>query len=341
MAILMLSVLACNQTKRVNETSGNVTSALKSINCGSLAHFRGIQAVTDKIVWLSGTKGTVLKTENGGKKWVDITVPNCENLDFRDIHALDKNRAWVMSSGNGVKVFYTDNGGESWKLQFEDTNPKVFLDGMDFFNETDGVIYGDPINGVMDVLITKDGGLNWQRVPVEKLPPSLKNEAGFAASGTGVVHFGELIWMATGGADFSRIIRSNDAGDNWEVFNTPIKGGEGAGIFSIAFKDELMGVAVGGDYIDSTSVAYNCAYTADGGKSWELAEKNGPRGYRSCVVIDEKGTAVACGRTGIDKSSDFKTWTAVSNEGYYTADAGENHIWLAGRKGKVAILKNY
>ena len=47
----------------------------------SLAHFRGVQALSDSVVWISGTGGTVLFTENGGKKWKDVTVPNlCQFL---------------------------------------------------------------------------------------------------------------------------------------------------------------------------------------------------------------------------------------------------------------------
>ncbi len=305
----------------------------------SKAHFRGIQAVTDELVWVSGTEGTVLQTENGGEKWKDISVPDCEALDFRDIHALDKNRAWVMSSGNGVKIFYTENGGRKWNLQFEDTAKAVFFDGMDFSDEYNGIAYGDPISGAMDVLITRDGGENWNRVAKGSIPTAWEDEAGFAASGTGIVNRGKNIWMATGGGEISRIIKSEDAGKTWNVTKTPIIGGNGAGIFSMAFKDDLNGVVVGGDYVDSTRVAYNCAFTSNGGANWTLVEKNGPRGYRSCVAITKSGTAVTCGRTGIDKSSDFKEWKAVSDEGFFTCSSRNQVVWLAGRRGKIGRLK--
>jgi photosystem II stability/assembly factor-like uncharacterized protein len=305
----------------------------------SLAHFRGVQAVSDDVVWVSGTGGTVLLTENGGKKWKDVTVPACDSLDFRDIHALDAKRAWVMSSGNGARIYHTKNSGKTWVLQFEDANPKVFLDGMDFSDELNGVAYGDPVSESMDILLTSNGGETWTRIPSDITPVALKDEAGFAASGTGVVYSGNTIWMATGGGEISRILKSEDKGQNWEVFMTPILGGAGKGIFSMAMKDELNGVAVGGDYVDSTQVKFNCAFTADGGEKWELVEINGPLGYRSCVVITKTGLAIACGRTGIDSSVDFKNWTSISEEGYFTCDAGEELVWLAGRSGRVAKMR--
>jgi photosystem II stability/assembly factor-like uncharacterized protein len=338
---ILIALFSCSDSKTTNGSVKQETTILKPINCNSSAHFRGIQAVTDKLVWLSGTSGTVLRTEDGGKKWLDISVPDCQKLDFRDIHALNKNTAWVMSSGNGVRIYHTSDGGVNWNLQFQDTSSVVFMDGMDFYNSKEGIVYGDPVKGVMDALVTKDGGKNWSRSLENKLPPTLKGEAGFAASGTGVVHRGQNIWMATGGGEVSRIMKSEDSGENWNVIETPIKGGAGVGIFSMAFRDDLKGVVVGGSYIDSTNVADNCAYTEDGGLTWTKVENNGPKGFRSCVVVDNQGVAVACGRTGIDKSLDFKNWTPISNAGYFTADLGKKYIWLAGRRGSVAVLMKY
>jgi photosystem II stability/assembly factor-like uncharacterized protein len=331
--ILLLSCSTIKQVAPITE------KRVIQVEVPSLAHFRGVQAVSDNVVWTSGTGGTVLLTENGGKKWKDVTVPHCDSLDFRDIHALDAKRAWVMSSGNGARIYHTKNSGKTWVLQFEDSNPKVFLDGMDFSDELNGVAYGDPVSKSMDVLITSNGGETWTRIPSAIIPVALKDEAGFAASGTGVVYSGNTIWMATGGGESSRVLKSEDKGQNWEVFMTPIIGGVGQGIFSMAMKDKLNGVAVGGDYVDSTRVTYNCAFTIDGGKNWELVEKNGPLGYRSCVAITNSGLAVACGRTGIDSSLDFKNWTSNSEEGYFTCDAGEELVWFAGRSGRVARMR--
>ncbi|MFL6373085.1 MAG: oxidoreductase, partial [Pyrinomonadaceae bacterium] len=49
------------------------------------ASFRGLAVVNEKIVWASGTGGTVIRTIDGGKTWNVIIVPGAEKLDFRDI----------------------------------------------------------------------------------------------------------------------------------------------------------------------------------------------------------------------------------------------------------------
>ncbi len=334
--LVLISAILLFSCIRTQDTSERVRIYKEETK--TKAHFRGIQAISESTVWLSGTDGTVLLTTDGGQNWINRSVPDNEGIDFRDIHALDVSRAWVMSSGNGVKIYYTSDGGETWKLQFEDKNPKVFMDGMDFSDENQGVVYGDPISGVMDVLLTDDGGITWTRVSKEELPQALEGEAGFAASGTGAVYKGETIWLATGGAKASRILKSEDKGESWKVYNTPVKGGEGAGVFSMAFKNELEGIVVGGNYLDSTSMKYNCAYTNDGGLNWSLVEKNNPLGYRSCVTFTASGTAIACGRTGIDISNNSTTWKSFSKEGFFTADSYGEVVWLAGRSGKVGRL---
>ena len=56
------------------------------------ASFRGLSVVNEKIVWASGTDGTVIRTIDYGKTWNVMTVPGAEKLDFRDIEAFDANK---------------------------------------------------------------------------------------------------------------------------------------------------------------------------------------------------------------------------------------------------------
>ena len=46
------------------------------------ASFRGLAVVNEKIIWASGTGGTVIRTIDGGKTWNVITVPGAEKLDL-------------------------------------------------------------------------------------------------------------------------------------------------------------------------------------------------------------------------------------------------------------------
>jgi photosystem II stability/assembly factor-like uncharacterized protein len=53
------------------------------------ASLRGLCAVSAKVVWASGTRGTFLRTIDGGATWQVGTVQGAENLDFRDVDAFD------------------------------------------------------------------------------------------------------------------------------------------------------------------------------------------------------------------------------------------------------------
>src|SRR5687768_6284349 len=68
---------------------------------GTTASFRGLSVIDDRIAWASGTRGTVVRTTDGGATWRVMTVPGADSLDFRDISAFDARRAYVLSIGNG------------------------------------------------------------------------------------------------------------------------------------------------------------------------------------------------------------------------------------------------
>src|SRR3954452_5435644 len=66
---------------------------------GVEARLRGVSAVSDTVVWASGTGGTVLRTSDGGVTWARLTVPDANQLDFRDIDAVGAESAYVLSIG--------------------------------------------------------------------------------------------------------------------------------------------------------------------------------------------------------------------------------------------------
>src|SRR5882762_8684087 len=57
---------------------------IELLTSGTHSSFRGLSVVSDKIVWVSGSNGTVGKSLDGGKNWEWITVPDYTKRDFRD-----------------------------------------------------------------------------------------------------------------------------------------------------------------------------------------------------------------------------------------------------------------
>ena len=304
-------------------------------------HLRGLAVVDDQVVWASGQHNTIIKTTNGGNTWQTFKISDDHDLDLRDIEAFNEDTALVISAGRPCKIYKTIDGGNSWSEKYYDDRESVFFDGMDFWDEQNGIAYGDPIDQHFTIIITSNGGETWRSLDSASLPKSLPDEAGFAASGTGIVAMAQdRVWLATGGATSARVFFSNDKGVSWNVSNVPLKSGEGTGIFSISFVDENNGIALGGNYIDSTDKSANCAITNDGGKTWILITEKNPNGYRSCVAVSNNGNlAITVGRTGSEFSTNHgRTWKHLGSEGYFSCGFGQKTAWAVGRSGKMAKL---
>lgn len=311
---------------------------------GVAARLRGVSAVSGKVAWASGTNGTVLKTTNGGDSWTAMTVPGAEQLDLRDIDAFSDKTAYVLSIGNGPasRIFKTTDGGKRWTLQFANQDPKVFLDAMDFWSEDRGIAFSDAVDEGFVVFITENGGRAWTRIPRDRLPPALPNEGAYAASGTNVTTHGkDRVWIGTAA---SRVLYSADRGRTWTVARTPLPTSQSAGIFSIAFRDAMHGVVVGGDYQREGEAVDNAAVTSDGGRTWTLAR--GLSGYRSVVAHrpGSKSQWIAVGPQGSDLSmDDGRTWTPLPGAGFHTFSFAKNGRvgWAAGERGAIARLEGF
>lgn len=270
--------------------------------------FRGLSVVNQKVVWVSGTGGTVLRTIDGGKDWENISVPNMEKIDFRDVEGFNKNTAIVMGIASPARFYKTTDGGQNWKLVYFDDREGVFFDGMSFWNKNDGIAFSDPVDGQHLLIRTTDGGNTWHEIPKEGFPHKLNPEFGFAASGTGIpVQGRKTVWLGMGGVK-SRVFKSEDGGMNWSVAETPVvHGGQSTGIYSVAFKNKKVGISVGGDYTNQ-SIKNTMAYTNDGGATWHLPEKQTHQ-YRECVAHYRGNIFFAVGPSGFDMTTDNgKNW---------------------------------
>jgi len=102
---------------------------------GVTVRLRGVSAVSDRVGWASGSGSTVLRTADGGATWQKLTVTS-DQLDFRDIDAIDARTAYVLSIGNGPasRIYKTSDAGATWSLQFKNEDPKAFYDAMSFWD---------------------------------------------------------------------------------------------------------------------------------------------------------------------------------------------------------------
>ncbi len=304
---------------------------------------QAVSPVSSSVVWVSGQGGTVVRTLDGGAVWNARVVPGADSLQFRDVHGVDANRAYVLSAGAGElsRIYKTLNGGDSWELQFKNDEPEGFYDCFDFWDEQRGVAYGDAVNGELRILVTADGGATWTQVPGETLPAAQPGEGGFAASGTCVeVWEGGRAWISTGNAETARVLISEDWGRSWRAVETPLISGEAAGSTTITFRDHLNGLVLGGDLANRKGHTDNVAVSRDGGFTWLLAGRPQLPGavYGAAFMPHSPApTAIAVGPGGADYSVDNgRSWVSLDGQEYWgVAAVSGSAAWIVGPEGRI------
>jgi photosystem II stability/assembly factor-like uncharacterized protein len=314
---------------------------------GTTVRLRGVSAVSARVAWASGDRGTYLRTVDGGATWRAGVVPGAESLDFRDVDAFDERTAYLLAIGEGARsrIYKTTDGGRSWRLQFTNPHPAGFFDCMAFWDERRGFAMSDPVSGRFVVVTTEDGGRTWRETAAAGMPPALEGEGAFAASGTcAAVEGRNNAWFGTGGPNGARVFRTTDGGRTWRVSPAPLARGKSAGVFSLVFFDARRGVAVGGDYTKEADGEAVAAYTEDGGRTWRPVTGEGPGGYRSCVARFDTGrrteTLVAVGPNGADVTTDGgRSWARLGTEGFHAASFAAGTGWAVGEGGRIARLR--
>ncbi len=191
-AVALCSATACTTSSTRDELpslSLLSTPTLTAQQSGTAALLQAISAVDERIVWVSGHAGTYVRTLDGGETWVAGRVPGADTLQFRDVHAISADTAWLMSAGNGElsRIFRTTDGGRTWIQQHLNREPDAFFDCMTFWDSRRGIVFSDAVRSDHFILMTSDGGEHWERIPPGRLPPAAAGQGGFAASGTCIV----------------------------------------------------------------------------------------------------------------------------------------------------------
>ena len=310
---------------------------------GTTNRLQAISPVTPRIAWASGVGGTFAVTTDGGATWHAGVVPGAETLQFRDIEGVNARVAYLMSAGPGEdsRVYKTEDGGQTWTLQFQNQNPDAFYDCFAFWTPDRGITFSDAVNGRFPVIRTTDGR-TWQDIG-DLLPAAQPGEAGFAASGTCVtVQGGKRAWIATGGAEKARILATIDGGESWQAYDTPIvQGTPSSGGLSVDFRDPNHGILGGGELAAPGDLSENVARSSDGGRTWELAAPTPfPGAVYGLSYVRGLGqrTVVATGPAGAAWSPDEgETWVVLPGTTNYwaVAFASPQAGWLVGTEGRI------
>lgn len=343
--ILWLGV-GCQTQPKGEEPSVQIpqTLSIASIDTFAFASsIRALEVVDDSTIWWAGSAGKYGYSLDGGQTWMldsikrDTLVPH-----FRSI-AVTSEAVFLLSIASPALLFRSTDQGAQWDLVYQEDHEAAFYDAMAFWNDQEGIAMGDPTDGCLSVIRTKDSGLNWEKLSCEQLPPAEEGEAAFAASNSNIALAGTEAWIVSGGKR-ARVFHSPDRGDSWSVADSPIaEGDQMTGIFSVDFYDAERGIIFGGDWNKKEINSKNKALSMDGGQSWMLLVDGAGPGYQSCVKFlpDSDAQAIlTCGIPGIHFSGDQgQNWQKLSDDSWYTMGFGSTWetTWLAGN-GKLGKI---
>ncbi len=322
------------------------TPAIRSqvVESGTNAVLQAVSPVNEEVVWVSGHRGVILRSLDGGLTWAPVPAPAGDTLQFRDVKAFSTEEAVVLSAGTGAlsRIYRTDDAGRSWHTSFLMEHPQGFLDCLDFWDGRRGFAYGDAIDGAPYVLLTDDGGRTWWRAPVDGLPAAREGEGGFAASGTcAEAGEGGRGWIATGAGGSARVLGTTDHGSSWSASDLPIATGSMAGAFTIAVYAGQPTMILGGDLGREEEVVANAARPAEG-KGWTQTAVPAPMSgavYGSAASGPEE--VVAFGPAGSAYTPDAgRSWQDLPEveawAGAFHAGAGKG--WAVGTRGRIWVL---
>jgi len=334
----------CNPEQRITVQHDFSEVTVETIFKDSIS-IRAIE-LDNELLMFAGSNNTygTFKIDNT----LTVGNKNIQTIDFegKKVHfraiADTSTDFFLLSIASPALLYKINKDTGATELVYREDHEKVFYDAMVFWDDKEGIAMGDPTDGCLSIIITRDGGSTWNKVSCDDLPESAKGEAAFAASNGNIAVVGNHTWIVSGGMK-SRVFYSSDRGVSWKVSETPIiQGTETTGAYSMDFYDENNGVIYGGDYTKPEENKRNKAITTDGGATWDLIADGVGAVYKSCIrYIPNSGgkEMIALGFTGISISNDSgNTWKDISKESFYTIRFINDSVAIAAGKNRISKL---
>jgi photosystem II stability/assembly factor-like uncharacterized protein len=112
------------------------------------------------IGFVSAGLSLVWKTDDYGENWVDIGFGGCGANSLLSICFIDKDEGWFVgepSATQEVTIVHTNDGGQTYEIQINPTDPDIRLNSVCFADDQNGIAAGVGST----ILFTSDGGNNW------------------------------------------------------------------------------------------------------------------------------------------------------------------------------------
>ncbi len=236
---------------------------------GGSAPLYNIYFVNENVGYITGGRGTILKTEDGGKTWARKMARSDTagrggrrggmRANLMGIQMINETTGFIAGSEN--TILKTTDGGETWVGSSERARvgeTRNNLENIWFVSPTTGWVIGS----FGTLMHTADGGETWE-----------KRNAGFDNNLFGVHFVDENTGWICGQEGL--ILHTNDGGATWNQQKTE----SFDDLHDIIFVDTMVGWAVGG---------FNSVlHTTDGGNTWTISNIPGGATLKGVHATDQ------------------------------------------------------
>lgn len=292
-----------------------------------------------------GVGDGIFKSENGGKTWRHIGLPDVQQVGRLIIHPTNPDIVFVAGLGHPYGpneergVFRTTNGGQSWEkvlyidqntgaiqVEFDPTDPNVLY--ADMWEHREGPWENARFSGTNSGLYkSEDGGSTWRQL-TEGLPTA---DEGLGRIGVGIAQSNsDIIYATVDAQNKGGIYKSEDAGESWSLIHKDYRlWGRGG---------DFAEIKVHPNDPNKLYVGNIASYTSnDGGKTW-MSIKGAPGGddyHRIWINPDQPDIMLFVTDQGATVTVNAgKTWSSWYNQPtsqlYHVATDNQFPYWVYG-----------
>jgi len=275
---------------------------------------------------LSGTRGGIWRTLDGGKNWVFNSEPNLNAGNFIDIFFVDSLTGYITHESG---TYGSNDGGISWQKRSSEAAHDLFFTRKDFGW---GVNISERGLNLRNLVHTSDSGKTWLSDPRTVTNKTLLGvdfinaKIGWAAGNSGLILHtkdGGATWLQQISGTGSRlgdvfflndkqgwcvgvsgtILQTSDGGITWQKQQSNTE----FGFSAVTFTDSLSGWVVGGG-VSQNAIVGIILRTKDGGKRWNDITPGLIPTLDDVVFVDTlKGWVAAGGGSALDAGAILHT----------------------------------
>jgi hypothetical protein len=140
---------------------------------------------------------------------VAADLPLLTDSSVLDFQLLTSEKGWLLDHN---KLYWTDDGGKSWKIQAVPLGEGAILEKGFFLDSSQGWLLGSTA-GSYTLMLTQDGGTTWQTLDLPDFGPVNPLELNFENALSGIIKFR---FQTSQAFREGYILRTLDGGQTWQ-----------------------------------------------------------------------------------------------------------------------------